>query len=51
MEYGFNKDKSGELEKFTATEFNLENEEVFEYGTDHYIPMTGWEYKGIYNTS
>ncbi|HRG76135.1 MAG TPA: caspase family protein, partial [Leptospiraceae bacterium] len=50
MEYGFNKDKSGELENFTATEFNLENEEVFEYGTK-LIPDVGWEYKGIYNSS
>jgi hypothetical protein len=50
MEYSFNKDKSGELEKFTATEFNLENEEVFEYGT-RLIPNVGWEYKGIYNAS
>ena len=48
MEYSFNKDKSGELEKFTATEFNLENEEVFEYGT-RLIPDVGWEYRGIYN--
>jgi hypothetical protein len=50
MEYSFNKDKSGELEKFTATEFNLENEEVFEYGTK-LIPNVGWEYKSIYNAS
>jgi hypothetical protein len=50
MEYSFKKDKAGELEKFTATEFNLENEEVFEYGTK-LIPDVGWEYKGIYNAS
>ena len=48
MEYGFKKDKSGELENFSATEFNLENEEVFEYGTK-LIPNVGWEYRGLYN--
>ena len=50
MEYAFTKDKSGELENFTATEFNLENEEVFEYGTK-LIPNVGWEYRGLYNAS
>jgi uncharacterized caspase-like protein len=50
MEYSFNKDKSGEIEKFTASEFNLENEEVFEYGTK-LIPNVGWEYRGIYNNT
>ncbi|MBK8395056.1 MAG: caspase family protein [Leptospiraceae bacterium] len=50
MEYGFIKDKAGELENFTATEFNLENEEVFEYGTK-LIPDVGWEYRGLYNAS
>ena len=50
MEYSFNKDKSGELEKFTASEFNLENEEVFEYGTK-LIPNVGWEYRGLYNNT
>ncbi|MBK8395049.1 MAG: caspase family protein [Leptospiraceae bacterium] len=50
MEYGFKKDKVGELENFTANEFNLENEEVFEYGTK-LIPDVGWEYRGLYNAS
>ncbi|MBK8395046.1 MAG: caspase family protein [Leptospiraceae bacterium] len=50
MEYEFDKDEKGELEKFTASEFNLENEEVFEYGTK-LIPDVGWEYRGIYDPS
>jgi hypothetical protein len=50
MKYSFTKDKSGELENFTATEFNLENEEVFEYGT-RLIPDVGWEYRGLYNNN
>ncbi len=50
MEYAFKKDKAGELENFTATEFNLENEEVFEYGTK-LISNVGWEYRGIYNAN
>ncbi|MBK8395052.1 MAG: hypothetical protein IPL26_07365 [Leptospiraceae bacterium] len=50
MEYGFKKDKVGELENFTANEFNLENEEVFEYGSK-LIPDVGWEYRGLYNAS
>ena len=47
MEYGFEKDKAGELENFTATEFNLKNDKVFEYGTK-LIPDVGWEYRGLY---
>jgi len=50
MEYSFKKDKAGELEIFTATEFNLENQEVFQYGTK-LIPNVGWEYRGLYNAS
>ena len=48
MKYAFENDPKGELKKFEAKQFNLENVEVFQFGTK-LLPDKGWEYKGIYN--
>ncbi len=50
MKYAFENDTTGELKKFEAKQFNLENQEVFQFGIK-LIPDVGWEYRGLYDVS